>query len=71
MLRAKDLRLSIEGPRWELTWEPRDFWIGVFFDRPLLLDVGIPELKVSMQYIYVCIVPCFPIKFSRLIVKEK
>lgn len=71
MLRAKGLDFGLRAPRWQLLWEPRDFWVGVFFDRPLLLDVGIPDLKVSMQHIYVCFIPCLPIKFTRLIVEER
>ncbi len=34
----------------KLKFEPRDLWIGVYWDRsPVRLDV------------YICVVPCFPL----------
>lgn len=35
-------------------FEPRDLWVGVFWDR-----------KNTYLFIYICIVPCFPIRLCR------
>lgn len=43
---------------WTLLWEPRDLWLGIYWDRPKgtgwsrALDV------------YVCVVPCLPVKLT-------
>jgi hypothetical protein len=43
---------------WSVLWEPRDVWIGVYWDRPKgtgwswALDV------------YVCLFPCVPLKIA-------
>jgi len=43
---------------WEILWEPRDLWIGVFWDKRL-------ECRASGDYewfghVYVCLIPCLP-----------
>ncbi len=42
--------------RWSVRvcWEPRDLWVGVYWDKP-----------GTRLYIYVCVIPCVPIKFTR------
>jgi hypothetical protein len=44
--------------RWtlRLLWEPRDMWIGVFWNH---VRAGGPEDR--FMFIYVCLVPCLPV----------
>lgn len=48
--------------RWgvRVLWEPRDLWIGVYWNRKT--NVGI---EIECLDIYVCLVPCVPIRFTR------
>lgn len=39
-------------------WEPRDVWIGVFWDRGWVPG----EIARRRTNVYVCFVPCFPIR---------
>ena len=39
--------MSASNPRWSVKFEPRDVWVGVFWDRR---DDGL--------WLYVCLVPC-------------
>lgn len=41
-----------------LLWEPRDLWVGAFWNRVKLGDVGDEFLLI-----YVCLIPCFPVAF--------
>lgn len=42
----------------ELLWEPRDLWVGVFWDKPMS--------KAGDRYwvLYLTIIPCLPIRLS-------
>ena len=40
-----------------LIWEPRDFWIGVYWER-------VYEVYERGFDLYVCLVPMFPIRIS-------
>ena len=42
----------------KIKFEPRDLWIGVFWD---IKFAGYPAHR--LLYVYVCIVPMFPILF--------
>lgn len=55
--------------RIRLLWEPRDLWVGVYWDRPLPLDIGY-GFKLRTLFIYVCLVPCLPIKITLTRVKS-
>ncbi len=57
-------RTHIGEPRWSsrgygvqvsLLWEPRDLWVGVFWDRIVEPD-GIR--------VFICLLPCLPIRLS-------
>ena len=39
-------------------FEPRDFWIGVYFAKPT------SGLEYDYYRVYVCLVPMFPIVFK-------
>lgn len=43
--------------RWSvrLLWEPRDLWIGVFWEKS---PVGLVDRSVK---VYLCLVPCLPV----------
>lgn len=45
-----------------IKFEPRDLWIGIFWDRA----GRITSLDSDRQqyHVYICIVPCFPIIFT-------
>lgn len=47
---------SALGKRVAVKWEPRDLWLGVYWDRTLALYPPGYTLKV-----YVCLLPCLPI----------
>lgn len=47
----RDLRPSIR-----LKFEPRDLWIGIYWDRPPRTYCWTVRLDV-----YACLVPCFPV----------
>lgn len=36
---------------WEIKFEPRDLWIGVYWNKPIETQLNI----------YICIIPCVPI----------
>ena len=36
--------------RAQVLWEPRDLWIGLYWDR-----------KPDGLHLYLCLVPCFPL----------
>jgi len=42
-----------------LLLEPRDLWVGIFWNRVKLGDFGDEFLLV-----YVCLIPCLPLVFS-------
>lgn len=46
----------------KIKFEPRDLWVGVFWDR----GARITTLETDQQQyrVYVCLVPCFPIIFT-------
>lgn len=43
-----------------LQWEPRDLWVGVFWKKQFWFSDTMESSGNSM-YIYVCILPCFPV----------
>lgn len=54
--------------RVRILWEPRDLWIGVYWDRPRPLDMGY-GFMLRCLHIYVCLVPCLPVKITLTRVK--
>lgn len=45
--------------RW--LWEPRDMWIGIFWNR--VYDGPAPQQRYL--FVYVCLLPCLPLVFIR------
>jgi hypothetical protein len=43
-----------------LLWEPRDVWLGVYWNR---VRAGAPADRFLL--IYVCVIPCIPLAFAR------
>lgn len=43
----------------------QDLWIGAYFDKPQI-EAETSAGKVSHRFIYICIVPCLPIKLTRV-----
>lgn len=39
---------------WRVLFEPRDLWIGVFWDRNVRGDL----------VVYLCLIPCFPLRLT-------
>lgn len=37
--------------RWSIYFEPRDCWMGLFWDR-----------RADGLYVYVCLIPCVPLR---------
>jgi hypothetical protein len=52
--------------RWRIRafFEPRDIWVGVFWDRPVSYGDGGQPLVRHLK-IYVCLLPCLPILLHR------
>ena len=50
-------RFSFEGPE----FDPRDLWLGVFWERKLVLVAGLRSR--NDLHVYLTFVPCFPIHF--------
>ena len=50
----------------DLLWEPRDLWVGVYWDRGQHEVHYIPGSVMLENYVrvYVCLLPCLPIKLS-------
>jgi hypothetical protein len=42
-----------------LLWEPRDVWLGVYWNR---VRAGAPADRFLL--IYVCVIPCIPLAFA-------
>ncbi len=42
-----------------LLWEPRDLWMGVFWNR---VHAGGPADR--FLFVYVCVIPCLPVALS-------
>lgn len=42
--------------RVSIKFEPRDIWIGVYWNKPYK--------NINILWIYICIVPMFPIKLE-------
>lgn len=43
-------------------WEPRDLWIGAYWDHDIFKVKGEKHTAYETLTIYVCLVPCFPIR---------
>jgi hypothetical protein len=43
----------------KLLFEPRDLWLGVYWNRKVLLGAELPP-RVDL-HVYICLVPMFPI----------
>jgi hypothetical protein len=56
--------------RVQLRREPRDLWIGVYWDRPSPLDMGW-GFELRTLFIYVCLIPCLPLKITLSRVKSR
>lgn len=41
-------------------WEPRNIWVGCYWRRETRERYGVVEL--DFMSVYVCIVPCFPVR---------
>ena len=50
------------GRRWSVRvlWEPRDLWIGIYWNHERHNGFITETLDI-----YVCLVPCLPIRFTR------
>ena len=46
--------------QWNLGWEPRDIWIGSFWDRGAWKNSMVSKEHFT---IYICLLPCFPLAF--------
>jgi hypothetical protein len=46
----------------QIKYEPRDLWVGIFWDRAGRTTT----LETDRQHyrVYVCLVPCFPVIFT-------
>lgn len=45
---------------WGLRWDPRDVWVGVFWERYF-------DDELNWRHaldVYVCVLPCLPLKFQ-------
>lgn len=53
----------------KVKFEPRDLWVGVFWDIEEFSWPHAPSKEYSGGYkilkIYICIIPCFPIIISK------
>lgn len=54
LLRRYNFRLSI-------AFEPRDMWVGVYWNRPFVH----PMFHGAGLEVYICIIPMFPIKIEK------
>lgn len=52
---------GLRGLEVRVRLEPRDLWVGVFWDREPL-----PIFGGSVVSVYVCFLPCIPIRLSWL-----
>jgi len=57
VLTTVPLARQLPHPTLLLIWEPRDCWLGLFWDRTE--DPGDPRRQAFI--LYVCIVPCLPV----------
>lgn len=42
-----------------LKWEPRDLWVGLYWDRRIV-DNGGP-IRLHVLSLYFCLLPCLPL----------
>lgn len=42
----------------QLKFEPRDIWIGVYWDRPMVSILSSARPKV---HLYICLIPMWPL----------
>lgn len=42
-----------------IKFEPRDLWVGVYWDRE-----QVPGPHYDITHVYICLIPCFPIHLT-------
>lgn len=47
-----------------IKFEPRDMWIGIYWDRQEVYLIESMSVRIEWAF-YVCVIPCFPIIFTR------
>lgn len=45
--------LQVGGVKMSVSFEPRDIWIGVFWDK-----------RNGVTQVFITVVPCFPVRFA-------
>jgi hypothetical protein len=55
-------------PSVALLWEPRDLWVGVYWDKDASASFYDPSCTIlEREYrVYVCLIPCLPIRVTWL-----
>ena len=48
----------------KILWEPRDIWVGVYWDRGCGSHVPWAKGLRRMWRVYICIVPCLPLRLE-------
>ncbi len=65
MRKPKTMHGEVRGLFWrfDAKWEPRDLWIGVYWNN----ETGMNSMGWGWSWaldLYVCIIPCLPIKLT-------
>ncbi len=60
----KKVWLSWQWGRWWIDlvglYEPRDLWIGLYWDKAYFH----PDSSYYGYHVYLCLIPCFPLRFD-------